>query len=349
MRSLGLAASFFLLCLSVAGCADDRPRNPGGGGSCGDGARSGAEVCDGTDLGGQSCAGLGLGDGLLTCNSACMLDTTGCERSCTPDCSARECGLDPACPTVACGSCGTGSCTAAGICSGGDPSAPRILSLSTNVTTLGPGTSLVITAVVTDPDGIADLIGGQLEAPTGGTYGAFVTSGGEGSFSITLSLSDLDAVEAIAAPPSGADRTLRARFFDSAGLEASRDLTVRLTCDDGVSGLCGHICQDLGTSYDHCGSCNASCEGSGADICRAGRCASLLFDEAGGAASCTALCSTNGLRCDDGTVLTADDDSEPDCVGFPGCGYADTGVMGISCSTPIAAPIYGALCLCSAI
>ena len=45
---------------------------------CGDGIRGAGESCDGADLGGRTCAGLGLGDGTLACSAACSLDTTGC-------------------------------------------------------------------------------------------------------------------------------------------------------------------------------------------------------------------------------------------------------------------------------
>ncbi|MCB9594056.1 MAG: hypothetical protein H6719_15085 [Sandaracinaceae bacterium] len=347
-RSLALWLCAGCLLSIVSGCVDGRPRRPGGEDTCGDGVRNGSDVCDGADLGGQSCAALGLGEGALACNTSCMLDTAACERSCTPDCSARECGLDPACPTVPCGSCGTGTCSGAGFCSGGDPSAPRILSLTTNVTTLTPGSSLVITAVVTDPDGIADLIGGQLEAPSGGTYGAFVSTGGEGSFSLTLSLADLDAVQAIAAPVGGVDRPLRARFFDSAGLEATRDLTVRLTCDEGGAALCGRYCRDLQTDYDNCGACNDSCSGTGAEQCRAGRCASVLWGEGGGSTNtCSLVCANSSMRCDDAVGLSVDDvEGSSSCVGRPGCVFSDAGETGTACGTPFPVDSYEAICLC---
>lgn len=345
MRLASICLVALSLGLAVAGCADDRPRRPGGDPTCGDGVRDGSDVCDGADLGGQSCSGLGLGGGALACNTSCMLDTSACERSCTPDCAARECGLDPACPTVPCGTCGTGTCTGAGTCAGGDPSAPRILSLSTNVTTLTPGGTLVVTAVVTDPDGIVDLIGGQLEAPGGGTYGAFVSSGGEGSFSITLSLSDLDAVQPIEAPVGGVDRPLRARFFDSAGLEASRDLTVRLACE-GEGALCGTSCEDLQTSYAHCGACNSSCEGTSAESCRAGRCGQVVWVEAAASSTCAAACADQGLRCDDAATLEGEDVG-PACWSAPGCAGLDEAIP-LSCSTPFPAPSSFAVCMCVA-
>jgi hypothetical protein len=61
------------------GCAFDTsacqvdPENP-----CGDGARADDEECDGEDLGGQTCEGLGLISGELTCGRACTLDASEC-------------------------------------------------------------------------------------------------------------------------------------------------------------------------------------------------------------------------------------------------------------------------------
>ncbi|PYQ01026.1 MAG: hypothetical protein DMF82_20555, partial [Acidobacteria bacterium] len=46
---------------------------------CGDGVINlPSEACDGADLGGESCVGLGLGPGTLACSSSCTFDTTGC-------------------------------------------------------------------------------------------------------------------------------------------------------------------------------------------------------------------------------------------------------------------------------
>ncbi len=45
---------------------------------CGNGLADGAEACDGADLRGMTCAGLGLGNGALACTSSCTLDTAGC-------------------------------------------------------------------------------------------------------------------------------------------------------------------------------------------------------------------------------------------------------------------------------
>jgi hypothetical protein len=46
--------------------------------TCGNGSISGAEQCDGGDLGGLTCLGLGFDGGTLGCNPDCTYDTTGC-------------------------------------------------------------------------------------------------------------------------------------------------------------------------------------------------------------------------------------------------------------------------------
>ena len=51
-----------------------KPGNP----SCGDGAVSAGEQCDGSQLDGQSCQDLGFDGGSLGCTDACRFDTSGC-------------------------------------------------------------------------------------------------------------------------------------------------------------------------------------------------------------------------------------------------------------------------------
>jgi len=48
---------------------------------CGDGAINPGEECDGSDLGGQTCNSLGYASGILTCDSNCLFDKTGCSNS----------------------------------------------------------------------------------------------------------------------------------------------------------------------------------------------------------------------------------------------------------------------------
>lgn len=110
-RICGLGLVFLL------GCAIDYPRiNPefgdddaegggssgaGAGGSstappppnCGDGVLDADEACDGVDLGGESCASLGLGVGTVTCRSNCSIDTTACSGDGGTDLDADGDGL----------------------------------------------------------------------------------------------------------------------------------------------------------------------------------------------------------------------------------------------------------------
>ncbi|MEZ4451295.1 MAG: hypothetical protein R3B09_17580 [Nannocystaceae bacterium] len=46
--------------------------------TCGDGSLNGSEQCDGGQLGGQTCVGLGFDDGALACTPSCTYDTSGC-------------------------------------------------------------------------------------------------------------------------------------------------------------------------------------------------------------------------------------------------------------------------------
>ncbi len=88
---------------------------------CGNNVREGEEKCDGTSLGGATCAGiLGAGyTGTLLC-SGCMFNTTLCASPCTQTCASLnyQCGIRPICGmSVNCGTCPTGySCNYNGTC-----------------------------------------------------------------------------------------------------------------------------------------------------------------------------------------------------------------------------------------
>lgn len=81
---------------------------------CGDGVRNGPESCEGGDLGGQTCNGLGFSGGTLSCNANCTHNTAGCvnmvcgDGQCSPgedDCTCPEdCPEDPySCSDCECG------------------------------------------------------------------------------------------------------------------------------------------------------------------------------------------------------------------------------------------------------
>ncbi len=219
MRSTSILAFACALAV-VAGCADTRGRADGGPG--------------GADAGGPP----PVVDG------------------CVPDCAGRLCGPDPVCGQL-CGTCSSGACED-GRCVGTSSGAgPRILSLDTNVTTLRSDQTLIVSAVVTDPDGVDDLIGGSLVDPSGGaSYGAFATSASEGSYEIRLDWGALDTVTSIDAPVTGVERRFRARFFDVAGHTAESDFAVTLRCADDARAACDGECVDLSTDAAHCGACD---------------------------------------------------------------------------------------------
>jgi hypothetical protein len=68
-----------LACL--ASCAFDTSACTGTGPSCGDGIVGGLEQCDGLQLNGGGCIGLGFDGGTLACSSACAFDLSGCTRT----------------------------------------------------------------------------------------------------------------------------------------------------------------------------------------------------------------------------------------------------------------------------
>lgn len=125
------------------------------------------------------------------------------------------------------------------------PDAPRFLSFGTNVSAISEGESIMFTAVLTDPDGIDDLIGGSLTSDDGMVqYGAFATSGQEGSYTLSVSWDQFQQVEDIVFLTMG-NRVLRAEFFDVDGNSVQRTVTVSFRCSNGAyacAGRCGAAC-----------------------------------------------------------------------------------------------------------
>jgi hypothetical protein len=166
------------------------------------------------------------------------------------------------------------------------------------VNQLTPDKKLIITAVVTDPQGIGDLIGGQLEEPAGGTYDSFATASQEGSYSLTLSWDDINQVSPINAAVSGSSRVFRARFYDQAGNETTKDLTIKLLCGDGMTACAGE-CHDLQNETANCGKCGFDCEAIDSDVsaaCVSGVCLLAFYSYSnafvdGNSLTCNQICS----------------------------------------------------------
>jgi hypothetical protein len=148
------------------------------------------------------------------------------------------------------GAPGTGGAGADG---GTGTGAPIILSLATNVMTLTPSGSLIVTAVVTHPQGIAQVIGGTLNDPSGASYGAFMVSTTSGSYSVTLSWGAIEAVQDINAGSGGVSRTFAATFYDQAGHMTTKTFNIQLQCPTATDPICGGTCHPVQFTATSCG------------------------------------------------------------------------------------------------
>ena len=179
-------------------------------------------------------------------------------------------------------------------------------------------------AIVTDPQGVDDVIGGTLQAPAGGTYGTFSTSASEGAYTLTLNWDDLDTVDPIATPPGGNTRTFVAEFFDQSANATTATATISLQCEDTSLAACGNRCVDIAEDLEHCGICNNACGDDG--ICVEGVCgctqdSSCILGEICENNFCVPGCRDNdgcpsGEFCDEGIC-------NPGCATDSDCGSGE--------------------------
>lgn len=115
-------------------------------------------------------------------------------------------------------------------------SAPRFLAFGANKTkVIGESDRLVITAALTDPDGIDDVVGGTLSrSDTGVLVGAFATSAAEGAYSMDVDVKTLlGDSEPVRRFDASVPIALTAEFFDQAGNRTSSSLDVTFECPEG--------------------------------------------------------------------------------------------------------------------
>jgi hypothetical protein len=156
--------------------------------------------------------------------------------------------------TTACGSSSTNSGTDAPPGTGPtSPNAPRFLTFGTNVTSLTKDQSVTFTAVLTDPDGIDDLIGGSLMSlDEASQYGAFATTGQEGAYTMQLSWAAINQAAALTFHKT-TTRSFRAVFYDVAGHRVSKDVMLSMTCpENACSGDCYDFCVEESTMRQSC-------------------------------------------------------------------------------------------------
>jgi hypothetical protein len=218
------------------------------------------------------------------------------------DCKGDRVCVDAACVDGSTGSGGAASSSATSSSGGAVEGAPSFLSFAASTTTLRgpiedeegrgtPGESVTFTAVLTDPQGIDDLIGGTLKDSEGTTYGAFVTSAQEGAYEITVSWAQIHQASSVSfAQETTLARTFVAEFFDQAGHPAAQTQVVDLTCDGWAA--CDGVCKDWKNDLTACGECGTSCSG-----CDHGACYTTQNCFASNGDTCAALCATVGTMC----------------------------------------------------
>ncbi len=207
-----------------------------------------------------------------------------------------------------------------------DPEGPIILELSSNITELGPESTVRITAIVTDPDGIEDVIGGSLTNQSGSvTYGALATSSQEGAYTIELSWAEINLADPIEFTGS-LERSFIASFFDTAGHETSEAIALTFACEF-EDGACDGQCMYL-SSNSNCGGCGVVCEDF--DSCQDDECVAVFSCNPLDPNACSGSldCHTNGTdyactssgdaqqgdTCDGGALC----DAGMDCYGIGG-------------------------------
>jgi hypothetical protein len=180
---------------------------------------------------------------------------------------------------------------------------PEILSLSETVSSITQGGSFTVIAIVTDPQGLSNLAGGQLASESGAVLGAFVPTT-QGTYSLTVSWAQLNAAAAVNFTGQTTVSN-RATFYDAQGRQTSQGLPIELYCGSAAApnAACAGQCVNL-TSVDSCGSCAASCAdagGIGAEeaSCEApGQCAwGTLIGLTTPSETCASQCASGGGTC----------------------------------------------------
>jgi hypothetical protein len=256
MIRTGILSTAAILMALLAACSGDKQDDDdddggesgqtsgGTGGGAGQGGSGGTSGSGGT-TGGTDGAGTGGSD---TSGGTAGMDATG--GTAGMDATGGTAGTD-----ATGGTSGTGS----------TDMPPRILTFSTNVTSLEPRQSVTFTAVVTDPNGIDNLIGGTLGAPGGNpSYGAFVTAAAEGSYSLVMTWEQIQQATPLPDDSAEGVLTFEAKFFDAEGNSVTQTVDVELVCDvdGGPKVCCGGEPIDTSSDDFHCGACNNVCEDS---------------------------------------------------------------------------------------
>ncbi len=276
--------------------------------TCGNGVREDPERCDGTQFGGGATCPAPT---RRVCSASCREITcaqpadAGMSLAGDAGVTLPDAAADP-CAGVTCsghGTCAVASGSAVCICDARFephgieclpvPTGAPTVTLRSRVASLDPQSSAVFEATVSDPDGLADVLGGELRAPTGQVYGQFVRAGA-GTFTIETSWSQLNNVVPISGAP-GDTLAFTAVFFDAASNMGSGSVTLPIVCP-GLGNdylICSGLCSS-NVDTNTCGSCSLSCPHSSYfDKCVApGVCEGVVAITQDGP-TCAAACMTH--------------------------------------------------------
>ena len=173
--------------------------------------------------------------------------------------------------------------------------APVFLSLQTNVAKITAGESVTFTAVLTDPDGVGDIVGGTLSDVTGKIgYGPFFAAGQPGTYSMMVSWDSMQQADPIQFEGTELIRGFRAEFYDQGAHKVHQDVDLALTCMNGSA--CDGVCTDLMTDPMHCGTCTDGCAAG----CSAGQCTPTwgeCLTMKSGVETCVDYCTSVGETC----------------------------------------------------
>lgn len=132
---------------------------------------------------------------------------------------------------------------------------PEILEVMVSSDNLSEGEALTVTALVTDPDGLDDIVGVSLRAADNSATYIFLDQISQGTFRVAVTWDDIHAVTPI---EFETDQILETavQAVDSMGNTDQDFLSTTLTCRGDVA--CDGSCTTLGTS-ENCGSCGDTC------------------------------------------------------------------------------------------
>lgn len=186
---------------------------------------------------------------------------------------------------------------------------------------------LTVSAIVSDPDGIRDLIGGQLLSADGAyALCTFVSSADEGAYTCTVSWQELVLAQPFLRPP--VTRSLRAVFYDTDGDTVEAEVQTELTC----FGDAQTIFLSAGVPYCKNPSCVPliePCPQNAEQCCALGECKPIYTPGRAGDPCGNSRCARGNI-CDGGhRCRQACEVAQPNCSAGERCVPFSTGPVGI--------------------